>query len=457
MVPLHNKLRKLPIVGAVGFSLINLIVYLIWNGAWQFLTVHLILTLVMLEYLFLAISRNQKLQVTVKLNQKLFLIGAYVCLCGVLIFPAFPNMHYQLGKNPVGTWKLIVESSERTETMAQIDGVKRRFAIQLFYPISNKSGAQKKWFESETSVKGMALSYGMPELLVSHLNDIDSGVYLSKKIQVKEVPYQVIVISHGLKSSSEQYTRLAKQLAAKGYLVSVINHPYSAYASVFSKKDCILGAQSPVAQIDFVDQKIELEKQMTLIQQGDLMETFKVLDQLNQGNYDNRFKKMLDLSDITLVGHQIGGGAVVTTLNQVSYAKTGILLNPVVEQIPKKYILEGSEKPILALVSKDYLDSNNSKYLMRYLEGSKDCIIAESERGKDLDMTDLSQVSTLFRMSGLSDGRSASQKMIDTQVAFVDQAVQKYSQGQIFEEISKNLDLARLGITLLEPEAIDAN
>lgn len=455
VTPIHQKLSRMPWVGVLLFMVALLGLYAVWGNLWQFYTLYFVLFILVLEYLFLALSRKNGLQVTVKLNRKLFWICAYVCICGSLLFTPFSKMNIKPVKQYVGTWKIIVESSNRLETMAKVEGLKRRYSVQLYYPIADKSGKEKSWFEGAASVRGMALSYGLPEALVGHLKQVGSGVYLSKKIQVADTPYPVIVISHGLKSSSEQYTRFSKALAEKGYLVAVINHPYSAYSAVFSNRDYILGADSPAAQIDYVDQKIELEKQMTLLQQGDLMETFKVLDELNQGRYAPNFEGVLDLSDITLVGHQIGGGAVVTTLNQVPYVKSAVLFNPVVEQIPKKYILEGSKKPILSLLSKDYLQSNNATYLKRYLQGSEESFTAMILKGTDLDMTDLSRVSYLFSINGLSDGLSANQHLLAAQVALVDQAVQKYSQGQIFEDIAKNLDMAKLGIEVLEPEVID--
>ncbi len=452
----HQKLNKLPWVGFLSFTALNILLIFRWGGIWQLWSIHLTISILMLEYLFISLNHKKAFRVMIKFNRKLFLLCAYVSLCGLILFPVVTKVNHPNSDKPVGTWKMIVESTEREETLAQTNGLKRRFTVQLYYPIQNKSGKQKKWFDGgNPSIKGLALSYGFPQMLVSHLKKVDSGAYLSRKIKLKDSPYQVVVISHGLKGSSDQYTQLAESLVEKGYFVAVINHAYSSYATVFNQNDYILGAKSLAAQIDFIEQKIELEKQITLIQQGDLMETFKVLDQINQGNYDPIFKAQLDLSDMTLVGHQIGGGAVLVTLNQVPYVKTGILLNPIIEQIPKKYILEGSIKPVISLVSKDYVSSNNATYLKRYMQGSKDALWIEAKLGKDLDMTDLNKVSTFFAFNGISDGKKSSDRLIEAQVAIVDQAIQKYSLGQIFEDIPQNLDSAHLGISILKPEAID--
>lgn len=456
LTPLHKQLSKRPIFGLIIFTLLNGLVIWHWQGVWQLYAIMALLGILMIEYLALTLLHNKKMRVTVKFNRKIFIIAAYVTLLTVGIFPVFTKVDGRTNHEGIGIWKMIIESADRKETMASVEGVKRRFVVNLYYPISG-GGAKKDWLEGGgASVKGIALSYGLPEMLISHLKSVKTDARISRKIVPPDTAYPVILISHGVKSSADQFSELAQSLADLGYFVVVVNHPYTAYTAYFDKGDYILGAKSPSAQLDYVDQKIELERQITLVQQSDLMETLKVLDQINMGKYDERFKNILDLSDITLVGHQVGGGAALVTLNQVPYIKTGILLNPVVEQLPKKYILSGSKKPIIALVTKDYTASNNSIYLKRYLEGSEDSLIYESKVGKDLDMLDISKVTNLFVFKGLSEGISAKNSLIKAQVELIDQAVQKYSQGKIFEDISKNVNEEQFKLQRLVPEEIDS-
>lgn len=454
--PLHKQLSQRPAMGLIIFTLINALVLLKWRGIWQLWPMNLLLLILMLEYLALTLLKNKKFRVTVKFNRKLFLVGAYMTFGTILIFPVFSKMGSLTHHENIGTWKMVIESADRVETLATVEGIKRRYSLSLYYPIQTDSGSTKPWLEGgNPSIEGLSKSYGLPEALMGHLKKVRTDAKNSRKIRTPDTPYPVIVISHGVKGSSDQFSRLAQSLADQGYFVAVLNHPYTAYTAVFEDNDYILGAQSPAAQLDYVDQKIELERQITLIQQADLMESFKVLDQLNQGAYEARFKGLLDLSDMTLVGHQIGGGAVVTALNQVTYVKTAILFNPILEQIPKKYILSGTSKPLISLVTEDYLNSNNATYFKRFTEGSPESLVYQAKSGKDLDMMDLGRISYLFTGKGLSSGPYAQQKILKAQVELIQQGVQKYSQGQIFEDIAQNLNLAELNLLKLEPDEID--
>lgn len=453
--PIHNYLRKIPIFGVVIFLLLELIMILAWRGVWQLWPIYFVLAIIAIEYVVLAVLRRKKMQVTIKFNKKLYVICAYVAICSLAVFPIVKTVGVIGRGDTIGTWKMTVESTDRLEAFSQEDGDKRRFTVQLYYPVHDKKGGHKKWFEGGVaSVKGLALSYGIPEVVMGHLKSVKSSAYLTRKIQAADSSYQVVLISHGFKSSSEQYTRLAESLAAKGYFVAVVNHPYSSYATVYNKKEFVLGARSSLGQVDLIDEKIELERKMTYAQKEDLIETFQALERLNVGDIDQHFKEKLDLTDLTLVGHQIGGGAVLVALNEMPSAKTGVLFNPVLEQLPKGYILSGSTKGVLALVSKDYEASNNAMYLARFLSASREGLLFSANSGKDMDMTDLSLVTNLFKVKGLSEGKKANEKMIRAQIDMIDHAIQKYSQGQIFEKLSENIDREKLGLNILSPEQL---
>lgn len=453
--PIHHLLSRKPIIGlgvvlVIGMGLVSL-----YGFAWQIFSCYVFILVVVLEYLALVMLKSTKLRITHKLNQKLWLFTTYVTAISLILFPMPLNLDEPNLSGAVGTWKIAVESSNRTESFANVEGLKRRFTLNLYYPILSNSGKEKEWLDGSQDLKGLALSYGLPEMLLGHLKGVSSNAKWSRKIKIPDAPYPVVIISHGSKSSHEQFESLAQQLADNGCFVAVINHPYSAYTTVFAQKDAILGAKSIAAQLDYVDQKVELEKQITIAQQGDLIETFKVLEDINAGRYDEKFRKQLDLSDMTLVGHQLGGGSVLVTLNQFPFIRSAVLLNPVVEQLPKKYAIEGSIKPVVAMFTKDYMQSNNAAYLMRYLSGCKEAYAFVANRGKDLDMLQISAITPLFQMKGLSDGAGSSKKLQKANYALCVQTVKKYSQGHIFEDFMSGINVKQLGIEPLKPEVIN--
>lgn len=450
---LHRALGKRPFVGLFIFIGLGAGLIYYYKSTWQLYAIYLLVALLVVEYFALILLRNKKLRVTVRFNARIFVICAYIAILSAYLFPFNAKIEAADGL-PVGSWKLVAQSADRVDTLAEVDGLKRKYTVTLYYPIESTKGKLKTWLEGDASLKGIALSYGLPEFVLGHLKSSLSGAHQSKQISSADAALPVVIISHGTKSSSEQFTRLAEGLAAEGCAVAVINHPYSAYATVYGDGKYVLGARSMAAQMDYVDQKIELERQLTAAQQGDLVETFKLLDRINQGEYDAKFKGKLDLSDMLLVGHQIGGGSALATLNQMPFLSAAILLNPVIEQLPKTYIMTGSEKPVIGLVTSDYLASNNASYLSRFLSSSPKALIYKPNKGKDLDMLEMANVSPLFQLKGLSDGRESRNQVFEAQLTICLEAVDAYSRGQIFKNLGEDIDTDKLGLTRLSPEEI---
>lgn len=452
---LHRALAKKPIIGLALFIGLSAVMVVYFKAMWQLYMVYGMMILMCVEYLALSLLKNNKLQVTMKFNRRVFIISAYVSLFSIFLFAPIKHLPESDVKTPVGSWRMVVESSDRADTLAKVNGLKRKYAVTLYYPIDVDDGKKKPWLDDSVSVKGMALSYGLPNFTIGYLADIKTSAHLSKQIQGSGPALPIVVISHGTKSSNEQFTRLAESLASEGCLVAVMNHPYSAYATNLGKGEYTLGARSAAAQMDYVDQKIELERQLTLAQQGDLVETFKLLDKINQGDYDNRFKGRLNLSRMILVGHQLGGGSVLATLNQMNFISAAVLFNPVVEQLPRSYVLSGSEKPVISLLTADYRQSNNASYLSRYLKTSKLAYTYAPAKGKDLDMLDLASISPLFKMGGLSDGERVRENIFQSQLALCKEVLDIYGRGQIFEKIDEKVNLKTLKLKPLTPEMVD--
>ncbi len=104
LTPMHHKLSRKPWIGVLLFLTLGYVLYSIWGGIWQFWALYFIMALVLLEYIFLLFNKNRQLQVTVKFNRKMFVICAYVCLCGSLLFTPFIRLDSVFPKQLVGSW-----------------------------------------------------------------------------------------------------------------------------------------------------------------------------------------------------------------------------------------------------------------------------------------------------------------------------------------------------------------
>lgn len=438
--PLNLFFSKQPLVG-IGLHIALLGVLFMSSGlSWQVVPLAFMLILLVAEYSFLFFTKKVGVAISPYLNSRLGIVFAYMSLLFFIIFPVIKieGIH---GQYDVGSWRIIVESSNREEMLKVDDSQKRKFAMRMYYPVKKDSGKPVKWLEGGTAaIKGIEAAYGIPSFFISPVKQVEIGATNSKAVLDPGSKLPVIIIAHGVNSSPDLHARLAESLAAKGYFVAVINHTYSAYSTYFSKDVYVLGKSSPAAHLQFSNQKISTEKLVTGVQYGDIVEVIKALDGINQGRSDEAFKDRLNLSNIMVVGHQMGGGAALAALNEIPFVKAAALFNPIVEQLPKKYMLVGTTKPFAALVSEDYVASNNGPYLSAIMDNSANETVMKINKIKDLDFTDLPSISPLFWMSGLSKGEGERHKALAIQVTVIDKMVQKYIKGSSFENLSDFLE-----------------
>jgi predicted dienelactone hydrolase len=103
-------------------------------------------------------------------------------------------------------------------------------------------------------------------------------------------PAPVVVFSHGLASNRNDLTDLAENLAANGYAVAVVEHPYSNTQQV---QNLLRGLAREVTEpIEFVERPRDI--------------TY-LLDELEIRNQSGRWQNRLNLQQVGVVGHSFGG------------------------------------------------------------------------------------------------------------------------------------------------------
>lgn len=450
--PLNQRLTHYPLGGIFYHAFLSIILFLMCGVAWQTIPLQLMLILLALEYGMLYFIKRKGMGISKYVNSRLAITLVYMMALFLLVFP-IPNMTVDMGDFAVGNWRIVIESSDRDETFKPDQAVKRQFTVRMYYPVIEGSGPRSKWLEGgRAAVEGIETCYGIPSFFISHLPEVSLQALNSRKIIKTGVKTPVIIISHGINSSPDQHARLAQILASRGNFVAVINHTYSAYSTSLGKNLYVLGKTAPTSHIQYVHQKINAERVVTGVQYADIVEVIKALDTINQGKNDKAFEQALDLSDITVVGHQIGGGAALVALSEIPFVKSAVLLNPVVEQLPKKYMLGGVNKAFTTLVTEDYLESNNAVYLESIINNSHQEETFKVAVGKDLDFTDVPLLTPLFRVSGLSAGKASQTELLKLQADLIDKTVSKYAMGSYFKTMAEYLKEAYPQIESYTPE-----
>ncbi|KAB8329893.1 alpha/beta fold hydrolase [Scytonema tolypothrichoides VB-61278] len=130
---------------------------------------------------------------------------------------------------------------------------------------------------------------GQSKTVLERKYDVD--VYLPQpKSAITPEPYPVIVISHGLAEDRNSFVYLAQHLASYGFAVAALDHPV---ANSKQFQQFLAGIASPPQSTELIDRPLDVKFLLDELQR--LSET------------DSRFKNKLNLQQVGLIGHSLGG------------------------------------------------------------------------------------------------------------------------------------------------------
>ncbi|MCF4970064.1 alpha/beta hydrolase [Nostoc sp. CMAA1605] len=132
---------------------------------------------------------------------------------------------------------------------------------------------------------------GKSKTVLERKYDVDVYLPQPKSTTVKDsAPYPVIVISHGLAEDRNTFVYLAQHLASYGFAVAVLDHPVGNSQQF---QQFLSGIASPPQPIELVDRPLDVKY---------------LLDELQNLNAtDARFKNQLNLQQVGIIGHSLGG------------------------------------------------------------------------------------------------------------------------------------------------------
>ncbi|MBW4642815.1 MAG: alpha/beta hydrolase [Goleter apudmare HA4340-LM2] len=129
---------------------------------------------------------------------------------------------------------------------------------------------------------------GLSKPILERKYDVD--VYLPQPSANASTPYPVIVISHGLAEDRNSFVYIAQHLASHGFAVAALDHPIGNSKQF---QQFLAGIASPPQATELIDRPLDVKYLLDELQR--LSET------------DSRFKNKLDLKQVGLIGHSLGG------------------------------------------------------------------------------------------------------------------------------------------------------
>ena len=111
----------------------------------------------------------------------------------------------------------------------------RKIVVQVWYPATNISGKPMPYLDQwERRIGPIAEQIDIPSILIRSIKNVQSNSYLNAEIKNTNIPYPLIVFSHGLGGNRIQNTANIESLASNGYVVFSIEHTYDSNITVFN-------------------------------------------------------------------------------------------------------------------------------------------------------------------------------------------------------------------------------
>jgi dienelactone hydrolase len=218
-------------------------------------------------------------------------LGA-VIVGGMAIWGFHPlNLPEPGGTHPVGTTVTSWTDRDRAEqATADLDD-RREITAQIWYPAA-APGPRARYLgstehESQLVADGMGRSFDVPPFLFGEAVEGHSWATENASLPTGNQRYPVVLFSPGLNGVRTQNTAWAEFLAARGYLVVALDHPYDSQAHTQADTD-----------------------RVTAIRAADL--SF-ALDQFETMPF---FRGRLARERIAVAGHSVGGAAALQAAAQ---------------------------------------------------------------------------------------------------------------------------------------------
>ena len=231
------------------------------------------------------------------------LVVLAICVLIPTVLIPFQSLPKPSGTFDVGTVVLDYTDSNRIETLSNKEGSNRKIAVQFWYP-SDREGAEVKY-------------------------DIDSA-----QISTTQQKYPLIIFSHGAFGMRMSNASTCRELASHGYIVASIDHTYQAFYTSFADgksaivNQAFLNQAIGVQSDDITGEKaFQITHEWLNLRSADIELVIDSLKAGNLGTTGEILKGHMDLDNIGLLGHSLGGAASAQVARVRDDVKAAIVID----------------------------------------------------------------------------------------------------------------------------------
>lgn len=218
--------------------------------------------------------------------------------------------------------------TSRIDTLALKPDKPRELFLWVWYPAVKQADASPGDYLPESWRKAVATRQGIfARFFTRKLSKIKShAADTSEPVANKQFP--VILIKSGIGSLSSDYTTFAEELASNGYIVIGSESPYSTSVIVYSDGRVVNDNSkgNPGNAAPSVDRDRRLDRLVSLWT-DDLKFITTKLEQINAADSLNLLYRRMNLKQIGVFGHALGGAAAFRFCFTDQRCKAGATLN----------------------------------------------------------------------------------------------------------------------------------
>ncbi|MGN7412776.1 alpha/beta hydrolase family protein [Paenibacillus sp. SAF-068] len=400
----------------IGSGVILVVQLLVEGYRWQLLVVYIITAL----FIFIALSRHSDKMIHPKIGKLLkYSLSSLIVILLVastllsVYLPVF-DLPKPDGPEKVGTQIFHFTDQNRDEVLTEDQSDKRELMVQVWYPTENSNNNKrlalfpkyKAMFK--TYIQTYSNSLNLPDFVFNYWKYSRTNSYENVEILPSASSYPVVLLSHGMGTSSILHASQAENLASHGFIVFTIDHTYSTFATIF-----------PDGRVtDYKTKSVTLDDRAKVgaIWTEDVKFVINQIEKLSSGAMESQFKGQIDLNNIGVMGHSFGGATAFNATYLDDRIKAGVNMDGSLYEVKNR---EDINKPFMFMRSgafEDWLvqfknDVNSDEEVTQFLTDELNIIKEVIDDGgsaiyvtgtQHFNFSDLQFYSPLIKLTGIT-------------------------------------------------------
>lgn len=276
-----------------------------------------------------------------------FLLSLLALLAGTLswggagLLPLF-QFTKPSGSHNVGVLDYTWTDPERTA----IDGTSRQLNVRIWYPASDDLTTPARYIpQADLFIQAIKKQYGLWSQLLRNYRQLEIPAQYAAPFYPNANSVPVVVYLHGNQLGTRfTGTFQAIELASHGYMVIAIEHPGTAFLSVFDEDRYIPFTNSFTGLPDNFSAHNKVAVPIIQGMQADVQFVLQHLQQIDRYEPNSPLSDRIDPDRIALVGHSFGGAAAAHILANTTIARAAVNLDG---YLYGEYPDELQQKPLL--------------------------------------------------------------------------------------------------------------